>query len=229
MSQLITGLFTDHPAGHAAADALKHQGFSSDSVRLITKASGRRGKAGGGEPAEDSFAVSLTKAGISKNDAARFADGVRGGGSLVTVVAGFGQADRARKILSSHGTSDLGSYSMRYDDDDDLSREPAPFSKALGLPLLSNNRTPFSTFWSMSLLSNFCFSKKFGWRLLWHNATPFSEKAGWRVLSDNATPLSSRMGWRVLDDNPTPLSSKFGWPVLSERKFFLIDPDTKLP
>jgi hypothetical protein len=38
MSQLITGLFTDHPAGHAAADALKKAGFRNDSVRLITAA-----------------------------------------------------------------------------------------------------------------------------------------------------------------------------------------------
>jgi len=227
MSQLITGLFTDHPAGHAAADALKKAGFRNDSVHLITKASGRRGK--GGDAAEDSFAASLANAGISESDAARCADTVRGGGSLVTVVAGFGHALRARKILSSHGSSELGSYSMSYDDDDELSRDPAPFSKALGLPLLSNNRTPFSTFWSLPVLSNFSLSTKFGWRLLSQHATPFSEKAGWKVLSDNPTPLSTRMGWRLLDDNATPISSKFGWPVLTERKFFLLDPDTKLP
>jgi hypothetical protein len=83
------------------------------------------------------------------------------------------------------------------------SRDAAPLSAKVEMPVLSDNPAPLSA--------------KFSWRLLSEKAAPLSERFGWRLLSDDPTPLSTRFGWRTLSDNPTPLSSFLGWKVLSEK------------
>jgi hypothetical protein len=101
--------------------------------------------------------------------------------------------------------------------DSELVDDPAPFSKRIGMEVLSGKP---------AILSG-----HFGWRLLSDNPTPLSTRLGWPVLakdqnppparfgypllSDDPAPLSKRFGWRLLSDNPTPLSSRFGWRVLS--------------
>jgi hypothetical protein len=79
--------------------------------------------------------------------------------------------------------------------------DPAPFSKRIGMEVLSDKP---------AILSG-----RFGWRLLWDNPTPLSTRLGWRTLSPDQNPLSARLGWRVLSDNPAPLSTRFGWRVLA--------------
>jgi hypothetical protein len=83
------------------------------------------------------------------------------------------------------------------------SRDAAPLSAKVGMPVRLDNPAPLSA--------------RFGWRLLLEKAAPLSERFGWRLLWDDPTPLSTRFGWRTLSDNPTPLSSCIGWKVLSDK------------
>ena len=100
--------------------------------------------------------------------------------------------------------------------DRELVDDPAPFSKKVGMEVLSPRPTPLSA--------------RFGWRVLLDNPTPLSTRFGWKVLTDQAppakrlgmdllsddpAPLSRKLGWRLLSNDPTPLSTWFGWRVLS--------------
>jgi len=54
----------------------------------------------------------------------------------------------------------------------------APLSDALGLPVLTKDRSFFST--------------RLGWPLLSHSATPFSDLLGWKVLLNEKPQQSSK-------------------------------------
>lgn len=98
-----------------------------------------------------------------------------------------------------------------------LVHDPAPFSKMLGLRMLSDRAAALST--------------RLGWRLLVDNAAPLSTRFGWPVLSggqkiartrfgvpllsNNPAPLSTRFGLKLLSSNPAPLSTVLGWRALS--------------
>ena len=128
-----------------------------------------------------------------------------------------------------------------------LSHDPAPLSSALGLPLLLTRRrrrkpdlelvdnpAPLSKAVNMPVLTDrpAILSSRFRWRVLWDDAAPLSRRlglpvlskeqkppparAGVALLSDNPAPLSSRVGWRLLLNDPAPLSRLLGWRVLSD-------------
>jgi hypothetical protein len=235
MTQLITALFADPEHGQAAADALKNQGFEGAAVRLVTRLSGQKSKSKGAEGSDEGFIASLTKDGVTRADAIKVADAIRGGGSFVGVHAPFGSAQLAIRILKSHEATDQASYLLG--GEAASSSKTWLLSEALGLKLLIDDPTPFSRFWQVRVLDNgYSFSAKLGWRLLSdtdgpfttsfgykllsHSPTPLSDWLGWGLLSHDPTPLSRRFGWRLLSDDPTPLSRWFGWPLLLERKFF---------
>lgn len=84
------------------------------------------------------------------------------------------------------------------------SQNPAPLSRALGLPLLSRNPAPLS--------------RLLAWSLLSRKAAPLSDSVGWPTLWGAAAPLSKWAGWSLISKDPAPLSNALGFPVLTRRQ-----------
>lgn len=95
-----------------------------------------------------------------------------------------------------------------------LVRNPAPFSRAINAPVLSDKPTILSS--------------KYGWRVLWDNPAPLSSRFGWPVLSksqkpgplapkllDDPAPFSGLLSMKQLSSDPAPFSRLLGWRVLS--------------
>ena len=95
----------------------------------------------------------------------------------------------------------------------DLIDNPAPFSKAIKAPLLTERPAILSS--------------RFGWRVLLTDPAPLSSRLGWpvlskkpgrfgpRLLSDKPAPFSALLGLKLLSSDPAPLSRLFKWRVLS--------------
>jgi hypothetical protein len=218
MTQLITGLYSDHANAHAAAEALKQQGFAEKDVRTVTKAPAPKGKGKGGEAAEDALTASLVREGVPKVDAARLSDAVKAGSAFVSVRAGFGEGDPALRTVKSHGPTEVVENRIP-DGSENGAVEEFPLSASANLPLLLDTPLPVSSYiGSEPLKEGFTLSSKFGWPLLSDNATPLSSKFGWKLLSDKVAIASSWLGLKELSDDPTPLSSKLGLKLLSDEK-----------
>jgi hypothetical protein len=200
MAQSIAALYSDQAHAEAALDELKRGGHVVQSTAKLTST-----------PTDD---TELIDGGIAKFDAPAFAEGLRNGGSIVTVQPLFGRGSATEKILDAHGPIYPGirvnvEYIYNWN-------APAPFSAFIGMQVLSDEPAPLSAKLGWRVLSDepAPLSAKFGWRVLLDEPAPLSTKLKWPVLSDNPAPLSSKLGWRVLSDNPFPLSSKFKWRLL---------------
>lgn len=138
----------------------------------------------------DEIVAAIIKGNVLKSDARVYAAGISKGGSLVTVHAPFGGADRAVRILGKFspvesGISEPESKLMLWD-------EATPMSCILQIPVLMQDPVPFSSFWNVSPLSDgsFSLSSLLGIPLLTKGASR-SSSFGVPLLSSNATPLSS--------------------------------------
>lgn len=94
---------------------------------------------------------------------------------------------------------------------------PAPFSKRIGMEVLSEKPAILSAHfgWKLLLDDPTPLSSRFGWRLLSPDQKPPPTRLGLPLLSSDPAPLSKRFGWKLLSDEPAPLSKRFGWRVLS--------------
>jgi hypothetical protein len=101
--------------------------------------------------------------------------------------------------------------------DHELVDDPAPFSRKVGMDVLSDKPAMLSGHFGWRLLSDdpAPLSKRLGWPVLSKEQQPPATRFGWPLLLDEPAPLSKRFGWRVLSDEPAPLSKRFGWRVLS--------------
>jgi hypothetical protein len=101
--------------------------------------------------------------------------------------------------------------------DRELVDDPAPFSKKIGMEVLSDKPAILSGHLGWRVLSDdpTPLSTRLGWPILSKEQKPPATRFGWPLLSDEPAPLSKRFGWRVLSDEPAPLSKRFGWRVLS--------------
>lgn len=158
------------------------------------------------------------------------------GRSIVTVKPGFGWGSLVETTLDRAGPVDTEALV------DYVPNDPAPFSDALGFPVLVSDSTPNAR------LSVFNSKSSFGFKLLSSNPTPLSSLLGLKVLtsskgsiskgssvesmSSKAAPLSSMLGLKLLSGksgkargssvermsgNPAPFSSFFSLRVLSKR------------
>ncbi len=134
-------------------------------------------------------------------------DSLAQGRSLLSVDPPFGTAQRAINIMENGDTVE-SDRSAAFTDDD-----PAPFSRMLGMPVLSD----FSS--STGLLpSRWSFSAGFGMGLLSRNAAPFSSMFGMKILT-NPKRRDSSFGMPLGSRNPAPLSSLLGMkPLLSRQR-----------
>lgn len=178
---------------------------------------------------EDQFSFeSMKEMGVPDTEAQRFSERVGNGGALVVADPPFGSGARVVEILERSRSSDSGlSRAMEvrapdtaYGDGGPGQDDAAPLSRALGLPLLSNNPEPLSAFFKLPTLLRRQNPKPapLGLPLLSNKAAPFSSAVGMPVLSRDAAPFSSLIGMKVLTDDPAPLSSLLKMPVLSKDK-----------
>jgi len=181
MTTIITRLYAAKETAVDAVDALKRIGIEAKDVILLASASGK---------SADIEAL-LVKGGVPASAAAAYATKLRGGGSLVSVRAPWGFAVGAIKILDRFGPIDAGVHPSEHHVVAGWN-EAAPFSAALGLPVLAQSK-------SSTVLKN--------------DPAPFSKALGARTLSNSKSSTA-------LLSNPAPLSSALGLAALSEAKPF---------
>ena len=202
MSTLITRLFRNTEQATRAVADLKRYGFDDEDITVTGPGSSS------GTPT-DEIAASIARAGVSRRAAAAYAESVRNGGVTVSVRAVFGWAAIATEVLERSGAVATGIS----DASDAETDQAAPFSAALGLPVLSRNPTPLSSLLALRVLSK---RQNPGVRLL-HAAAPLSRGFGLPTLSGDPAPLSRRLGLTLLQDNVTGKSQVFGLPLLTRR------------
>ena len=210
----IVRLFNTTEDAMAAVNELKDFKYGRVGIQLVAET-------------EDPFSFeSMKEMGVPDAEAQRFSERVGNGGALVVADPPFGSGARVVEILERSRSSDSGlSRAMEVRAPDTGYNGPdqddaAPLSRALGLPLLSNNPAPLSSYFKIPTLLRRQNPKPapLGLPLLSNKAAPFSSAVGVPVLSRDAAPFSSLIGMKVLTDDPAPLSSLLKMPVLTKDK-----------
>lgn len=193
MTQTIHRMYDSPERANLAADALRASRFERfDEVHVV-------GHSGDGDAAStDVIVAALMKAYVLKAHARVLAEGIRRGGTLVTVHAHFGTADAALTILERHGPIDSGlpeavDRPLAWD-------EAAPCSSLLHMPVLLADNATFSRFWNVPplLKSGATTSSVLGLPEATASSGPFTGSFGLALISDKATILSSLLGLPVL-------------------------------
>lgn len=205
MTQIISRLYENHANATAAAGELRDAGFDESGIAVVG-------------PMPDSTLEDITAAimrgYVWKPYAKAYAEHVKRGCSIVTVLAPFGRGMEATATLEAHGSIDAGipdsvEAGPTWDDAAPLSsalqmpvlaRDPAPFSTVLGLPELTRGR---ASLW-----------QALGLPELAGGGVPYSGFFPLPLLSDKAAPLSSMLGLPLLASKAAPLSSLFHLPLL---------------
>jgi hypothetical protein len=245
-------VFESEKAAKAASDALAKAGFSKRRILSAPKAAPAKqstAEASGDDASEANAKKSKTKAAGEPDTQAIEAEIARAkedellarhqvtfcrqelaaGRVLLSCAASFGYAGEADAIMRENCAIEAEVPSLRDTDD------PSPFSDALGIPVLSDQK-PSAELTS----SKWTFSSLFGIKLLSDNAAPLSSATGMKTvidrkrqrdvkLSDKAAPLSSALGMKTLTErkgprntklshNPAPFSSALGIPVLTKKQ-----------
>ncbi len=233
MTQTISRIYQAREDADAAAAELKKAGYDGRDINVVASA----------EAPDEDILARIQAGGVTATHAKVYAERIKQGETLVSVLAAFGYALMATEILEKHGPADTGLPEQDYEKTPAdpaaplssacgwrvLSHDPAPLSSALGLPLLLksqrrrkpdseliDNPAPLSKAINMPLLTDrpAVLSSRLGWRVLLGDPAPLSRRLGLRVLSKEQQPPPARAGVRLLSDNPAPLSSRVGWKLL---------------
>jgi hypothetical protein len=147
-----------------------------------------------------------------------YAEHVKRGCSLVTVLAPFGKGVEATMALDAHGPVDPGIPDPF--GPGPIWDEAAPLSSALQLPVLAKDPAPFSSFWGLPVLTRgrASLSAAFGLPELAGRGASYSPVIPMPLLSNKAAPLSSMLGLPLLSGKAAPLSSLFGLPLLARSR-----------
>ncbi len=102
--------------------------------------------------------------------------------------------------------------------DAELADNPAPFSKMIHSPVLTERPTILSSRarWRVLLDNPAPLSARLKWPILSKEQRPPPVRLGLRLLSEAPAPLSARLGWKLLLNDPAPLSRILGLRVLSD-------------
>ena len=125
MAKTIVGLYEDRTTAHRVVAALKDAGFTKDHVQFASNEPGEPGEFEG-DAASFRSTDTLTGYGVAPDEATFYAEGLRGGGSLVVVRARDADTDTAVDLMAEHDP-------VRYEDraaDDASTDAAAPFTSA---------------------------------------------------------------------------------------------------
>ena len=194
MSQTIHRMFDSHEhANSAAAELRNHRLDRFDDVHVFTN----RGPTGA-ELSADDIVAAMMKGHVLKAHAKVLAQGVKRGGTLVTVHAPFGTAVSAIDVLERHGATASGLPEVK----DDLQAwdDAAPLSSALSQRVLLDDSATFSRFWNVAplLKSGATTSSALGMPEISRSSGPYSGVFPLPLLSRKAAPLSTMLGLPVL-------------------------------
>jgi len=203
MSQTINRMYASYERAHRAAQELRTNRFDRfDEVHVVTLQGANGADSLGLDASTDAVMAALMKAYVLKAHAKVFAEGIRRGGTLVTVHAGFGTAAAAMAVLERHGPIDSGVPDAT--DPPVPWDEAAPCSYVLGLPVLLDDSATFSRFWNVP-------------PLLKKGATT-SSALGIPQTIDSSAPFTGTTGVHLISNKPAILSSILGLPVLTKRR-----------
>lgn len=243
MADVIARLYGKERQATDAVNKLKAAGFAADSVARVGPPPAATEE---GAPPPEAPAPANA---LERQLAATYGAALTDGRWLVGVAAPFGRGVLATSILDGAGALDeplprvAGQVEVANRDADADSWGPAaPLSRALGLPVLSNDAAPLSAKfgWPIKSKREYYFvselqsegaplSRALGLPTKTERrhfltsgvssaAAPLSSKLGLRLLSDEPAPLSAKFGWSLLKNNPTPLSSWLGLRVLTDKQ-----------
>jgi hypothetical protein len=194
MAQTIHRKFDSHERASQAADELHNHLI--DRFEDVHGFSNRA--ASGGELSTDEIVVAMMDGYVLKADARVLAEGIKRGGTLVTVHAPFGTAITALKVLEQHQPVDSGLPEFK--EERAGWDEAAPLSSALHIPTLLPDSATFSRFWNVSPLvkSGGTTSAALGLPEISHSSEPYSGVFPMPLLSHKPAPLSSMLGLPLL-------------------------------
>lgn len=133
---------------------------------------------------------------VPSADAIRYARRAESGLAVVVVEAFFGQGQFLGAVMNEANPVET----------DDLpvirARNPAPFSKWIGMPTLSTRGRSY--FKGLGELTSPGFS--------------FSSKLGMKLLSNNPAPLSSMLGMKTVTQRKSNWTKSFGFPLLTSKR-----------
>ena len=214
MTHIITRLYDSSSRLSALENDLKSNSFK---YAVVTA----------GRSSSEEIAAALLKAGVSRAEAATYADYLKKGGAVVAAHAEFGYGAKLTKILDGYGPNpiSLQSSSLRAADQSDA----APFSNMIHAPVLLDTSGPYKSYSGDLLLvdsdktfsgtplvisSDGPYQSFSGTPLLLDSSGPYKSFSGTPLLLDTSGPYKSYSGEPLLINNSTPFSSWLGLPVL---------------
>jgi hypothetical protein len=201
MSQTINRMYDSFERANEAVHELRTNRFDRfDEIHVVTLQGATGADSLGPDASTDAIVAALMKAYVLKAHAKVFAEGIRRGGTLVTVHAGFGTAAAAIAVLDRHGPIDSGVADAT--DPPIPWDEAAPCSYVLNMPVLLDDSATFSRFWNVP-------------PLLKSGATT-SSALGIPQTIDSSAPFSGTTNVHLISNKPALLSSMLGLPVLTK-------------
>ncbi len=190
MTSIIARLYASpDQARSAVADLRRYAEFTSEPVTVTGPASA----------AGEAVAAALAGTGLSRGEAQRTVAAAGAGATLVTLRAPLGTAARAIRVLDRHDPLSVGAGPIYAEQDD-----PAPFSKALGLPVLTRTGAPVFGGLSRRQTSGTRLLTRAPRAKLMRSAAPLSRALGMTLLSRGAAPFSRLLNWHTLSAEQNP-------------------------
>jgi hypothetical protein len=189
-------MYSSPAAAAAAVKRLTDWGFTDDMINMVTATSRPPPNAPRGSASDDPVLSSIMSGYVLKAHALVYAEGIRRGQALVSMLPPFGRGSVAESLMDEGGdTVDTGVVI----DTDRLPPwdEYAPISSALKLPVIVRSTAPLSAF----LVAPVIIKRR--WSLFGSLGLPEITKPGFFAL-----------GEPKLSSSPTPLSSAIGLPSL---------------
>jgi hypothetical protein len=223
MTQTITRIYGTEQQALDAVALLKEFDYAAELISLVTYASVVEPGSNDEDAATESLVEAIAANWVPKWEARIYAEGVRRGGSLVSVRAPFGTAAQAIEILDSFEPIDAGvpvlSESLPEWD------EAAPISSAFRMAVRYDDPTPFSTFWNLPVLIDrvWSLSRVLGLNELVDSSSGLSSFFHIPTLTEKAAWLSSKFGLPMLSESATPLSDLLHLPVLKTSNISFVD------
>jgi len=231
MPQTIARLYRTQQAASAAVTELRERGLNAEAIRATAPPAPSELPAETVGTTAAPVIETILKAGIPRDHARIYAEGVERGEVLVVVIdPPFGFALAATAILDSHNPIEVAlpaASSPGYatsttaaasgtTTNPSIWQSATPLSSWLGLRVLSDDPTPLSTYLGRPAIKTDTSSSQTldNIRRQSEDAAPLSKKIGMSVLSEDPAPLSKSAGWSLLSDDPAPLSTKLGWRTL---------------